>query len=92
MSHYFSLLFTFFNRVLYYIRSNTKNILFICEVYHFYMNISFEYYRIFYYVAKYENITKAAMVLKTANPMSQGSSISWKISWTAVCFSENPVG
>ena len=30
------------------------------------MNISFEYYRIFYYVAKYENITKAAMVLKSA--------------------------
>ena len=32
------------------------------------MNISFEYYRIFYYVAKYENITKAAMVLKSSQP------------------------
>ena len=32
------------------------------------MNISFEYYRIFYYVAKYENITKAAMVLKNSQP------------------------
>lgn len=64
----FLLCLLFFNRVLYYIRSNTKNILFICEVYHFYMNISFEYYRIFYYVAKYENITKAAMVLKSSQP------------------------
>lgn len=49
------------------------------------MNISFEYYRIFYYVAKYENITKAAMVLKAASPMSPGSFICWRISWTAVC-------
>ena len=32
------------------------------------MDISFEYYRIFYYVAKYENITKAAMVLKSSQP------------------------
>ncbi len=32
------------------------------------MNINFEYYRIFYYVAKYENITKAAMVLKSSQP------------------------
>ena len=32
------------------------------------MNISFEYYKIFYYVAKYENITKAAMVLKSSQP------------------------
>ena len=32
------------------------------------MDINFEYYRIFYYVAKYENITKAAMVLKSSQP------------------------
>ena len=32
------------------------------------MVISFEYYKIFYYVAKYENITKAAMVLKSSQP------------------------
>lgn len=32
------------------------------------MDISFEYYKIFYYVAKYENITKAAMVLKSSQP------------------------
>lgn len=32
------------------------------------MNISFEYYKIFYYVAKYENITKAALVLKSSQP------------------------
>ena len=27
------------------------------------MNVNFEYYKIFYYVAKYENFTKAARVL-----------------------------
>ena len=32
------------------------------------MIIFFEYYSIFYYVAKYENITKAAMVLKSSQP------------------------
>ena len=32
------------------------------------MNSNFEYYKIFYYVAKYENLTKAAPVLKTSKP------------------------
>ncbi len=32
------------------------------------MNSNFEYYRIFYYVAKYENLTKAASVLHTSQP------------------------
>lgn len=32
------------------------------------MNSNFEYYKIFYYVAKYENLTKAATVLKTSRP------------------------
>ena len=32
------------------------------------MNSNFEYYKIFYYVAKYENLTKAASVLKTSQP------------------------
>lgn len=32
------------------------------------MEINFEYYKIFYYVAKYENITKAAGVLKSNQP------------------------
>ena len=32
------------------------------------MNISYEYYRIFYYVAKYGNITKAAEVLTSNQP------------------------
>lgn len=32
------------------------------------MDINFEYYKIFYYVAKYENITKAAGVLKRNQP------------------------
>ena len=32
------------------------------------MNSNFEYYKIFYYVAKYENLTKAATELKTSQP------------------------
>lgn len=32
------------------------------------MNSNFEYYKVFYYVAKYENLTKAATVLKTSQP------------------------
>ena len=32
------------------------------------MNSNFEYYKIFYYVAKYENLTKAATVLKASQP------------------------
>lgn len=32
------------------------------------MNISYEYYRVFYYVAKYRNITKAAEVLMSNQP------------------------
>ena len=32
------------------------------------MNVNFEYYKIFYYVAKYENFTKAARVLGNSQP------------------------
>lgn len=32
------------------------------------MNSNFEYYKIFYYVAKYENLTKVATALKTSQP------------------------
>lgn len=32
------------------------------------MNVNFEYYKIFYYVAKYENFTKAAHVLGSSQP------------------------
>nr|WP_303243514.1 LysR family transcriptional regulator [uncultured Blautia sp.] len=32
------------------------------------MNTNFEYYKVFYYVSKYENLTKAAAVLKTSQP------------------------
>ena len=32
------------------------------------MNSNFEYYKIFYYVAKYENLTKAATALKPSQP------------------------
>lgn len=45
-----------------------KNIYIILEGYYFYMDINFEYYKIFYYVAKYENITKAAAALKSSQP------------------------
>ena len=38
------------------------------------MNSNFEYYKIFYYVAKYENLTKAAAVLKTSQP-----AVTWTI-------------
>lgn len=33
------------------------------------MDINFEYYKIFYYVAKYCNFTKAARALETASQM-----------------------
>lgn len=32
------------------------------------MDSNFEYYKVFYYVSKYENLTKAASVLKTSQP------------------------
>lgn len=32
------------------------------------MNLNFEHYKVFYYVPKYENLTKAASVLKTGQP------------------------
>ena len=32
------------------------------------MNINFEYYRIFYYVARYNNFTKAAHALGSSQP------------------------
>lgn len=33
------------------------------------MDINFEYYKIFYYVAKYGNITRAATALGRTSPM-----------------------
>ena len=38
------------------------------EKYKYYMDINFEYYKIFYYVAKYGNITKAAAALGSNQP------------------------
>lgn len=38
------------------------------EKYKIYMDINFEYYKIFYYVAKYENITRAAAALGSNQP------------------------
>ena len=45
-----------------------KNIYNILERYKKYMDINFEYYKIFYYVAKYRNITKAAAALGSNQP------------------------
>ena len=47
------------------------------------MNSNFEYYKIFYYVAKYENLTKAATALKTSQPAVTRTIISWKVNWDA---------
>ena len=33
-----------------------------------FMNVNFEYYKIFYYVARYHNFTKAAKVLGNSQP------------------------
>ena len=32
------------------------------------MNSNFEYYKVFYYVSKYNNITRAAQALRTSQP------------------------
>ena len=32
------------------------------------MDVNFEYYKVFYYVAKYQNFTKAAKVLGSSQP------------------------
>ena len=45
-----------------------KNVYVILEKYKIYMDINFEYYKIFYYVAKYENITRAAAALGSNQP------------------------
>ena len=45
-----------------------KNVYVVLETYKNYMEINFEYYKIFYYVAKYENITKAAAALGSNQP------------------------
>lgn len=45
-----------------------KRIHYISEKYNKNMNINFEYYKIFYYVAKYGNITKAAAALGSNQP------------------------
>lgn len=45
-----------------------KNVYVILEKYKIYMDINFEYYKIYYYVAKYENITRAATALGSNQP------------------------
>ena len=45
-----------------------KNTYVILEKYKKHMDINFEYYKIFYYVAKYENLTRAATALGRNQP------------------------
>lgn len=45
-----------------------KNVYVVLEKYKKHMDINFEYYKIFYYVAKYQNITKAAAALGSNQP------------------------
>ena len=45
-----------------------KNIYNLLEKYKKYMDVNFEYYKAFYYVAKYRNITKAAAALGSSQP------------------------
>lgn len=47
------------------------------------MNSNFEYYKIFYYVAKYENLTKAATALKTSQPAVTRTSNKLEGDWDA---------
>ena len=40
------------------------------------MDVNFEYYKIFYYVAKYHNFTKAAQALNNSQPNIPGHELS----------------
>ena len=55
------------------------------------MYVDWEYYKIFYYVAKYQNFTKAARVLGNNQPNITHSMNGWKVSSTA-CSSSAPTG
>jgi len=48
--------------------SDIENIYMAWETYKICMDINFEYYKIFYYVAKYRNITRAADALGSSQP------------------------
>lgn len=47
------------------------------------MDTNFEHYKVFYYVAKYGNLTKAAAVLKPVSLRLQERSTTLKTSWAA---------
>ena len=47
------------------------------------MDTNFEHYKVFYYVAKYGNLTKAAAVLKTSQPAVTRTIHNLKTSWAA---------
>ena len=52
------------------------------------MNTNFEYYKVFYYVSKYENLTKAAAVLKTSQPAVTRTIHNLKICLAVDCLPE----
>lgn len=50
------------------------------------MNANFEYYKVFYYVSKYENLTKAASVLKTSQPAVTRTIYNLENTWDAIVY------
>lgn len=54
------------------------------------MDIDFEYFKIFYYVAKYGNITKAAAALGNSQPNVTRVMKLWRRSWAAGCSCGRP--
>lgn len=50
------------------------------------MYISYDYYRIFYYVAKYGNLSQAAKQLLNNQPNMTRASKTWKANSGAHCF------
>ena len=56
------------------------------------MNSNFEYYKVFYYVSKYENLTKAAAVLKTSQPAVTRTIQIWRMYWAAAFLQEAKAG
>lgn len=51
------------------------------------MNITYDYYRIFYFVAKYQSFTKAASILLSNEPNISVQSAIWSMSSVSVSLS-----
>ena len=50
------------------------------------MYISYDYYRVFYYVARYGNVSQAARLLLNNQPNLTRTIKSWRLSWGVLCF------